>query len=242
MIRSCVKGGRHADAGVQGQTPCLRPSPDGSLPPAGSGPHAVGRLRRGGRQPDRSRRQSRRAEGAAAALRRAGEMRLYRPALQHRERGLGLQRQGERSADARMAGAERGGGRRGPGAPRQVALHDVAAPATAQGAAGGRRGDLRVDRRQRIAPFAYDDGRDFRRGQLLCRSHAKSHAHRSQLQQGFQSERGLRTCLCEDEIMVFRKQGSLHSSRYRQVRVISARRRRRAREIQTRPHSRRKLL
>ena len=55
------------------------------------------------------------------------------------------------------------------GAPRQMAVHDVAALAASQGAARGGRGDLRVHRRQRAPSLADDDGRDIRRGELRRR-------------------------------------------------------------------------
>ncbi len=57
-------------------------------------------------------------EGAAAALSRAGEVHLHRPALQHGQRRLGLQRQRQRSANPQMAGRNGRQGSRRPLPPR----------------------------------------------------------------------------------------------------------------------------
>ncbi len=57
------------------------------------------------RQPHHPRRQPRSAEEPAARVRRPGEVHLHRPALQHRQRGLGLQRRGQRPQDASAGSA-----------------------------------------------------------------------------------------------------------------------------------------
>ena len=159
----------HAVAAVQGQGARREPPSGGAVPRADAGP-VTGTEPEGqpARQPDRRGRQPRRVEGAAADLSRQGQVHLHRSALQHGQRGVGLQRPGQLPHDARLAG--QGRRPRGPDAARQVVLHDAAPPEAAARAALRRRRNLRVHRRQRGAPAASPHGRGVRGGEF-CRDH-----------------------------------------------------------------------
>ncbi len=158
-------GGLPATAPLQGEGLRRKPPSGRALPRAAAGAWE-GAEREGepARQPGRPRRQSGRAEVPAADLPRQGEVRLHRPALQHGQRGLGLQRQRELAPHAGLAGPRGGPGR--PDPPRQVVLHDAAPPEAPARAAPRGRGDLRVHRRQRGPPPAEPDGRGVRGGEL----------------------------------------------------------------------------
>ena len=168
----------HAVAAVQG------PRVRGELPPGGAVSRADAGPRPGAepegepaRQPDRRGRQPPRAQSAAADVPRQGQVHLHRPALQHRQRGLGLQRPRELAHDE---GVVRPRGRpRRPHPPRQVVLHDAAAPEAATGTAGRGRRDLRLHRRQRGAPAPLPHGRGVRGGELR-RQHRLAKALRLQ--------------------------------------------------------------
>lgn len=85
----------------------------------------------GERQQNHTRRQLGGAEIAAARIRRSREVHLYRSAVQHGQRKVGLQRQRERPENQEVAGRGRGQAGRGFEPPRQVALHDVSPAETA---------------------------------------------------------------------------------------------------------------
>ena len=55
-------------------------------------------------EPHRPGRQPARAESPAAALCRQGQVHLHRPAIQHRQRRLGLQRQRQQRGNQEVAG------------------------------------------------------------------------------------------------------------------------------------------
>lgn len=105
-------------------------SQGGAVSVAGAGRGVVGGD--WGRESDCAGGQSSRVEGAAAEVRGAGEVHLYRSALQYRERGLGVQRQHQRPGNPQVAGGNRRQGGRGSVPSRQVALHDVSPPGAAE--------------------------------------------------------------------------------------------------------------
>ena len=101
-----ARGGLLATAPLQGEGLRREPPPCRAFPRTAAGARE-GAEREGEppRQPDRPRRQPGRAEVPAADLPRQGEVRLHRPALQHRQRALGRQRQRRPSCGTGWAGS-----------------------------------------------------------------------------------------------------------------------------------------